>query len=253
MSRKQPEQQAPVVQRIRIRYTKCGPLRFTSHRDFARALERALRRASVPIAYSSGFHPHPRVSYLSAAPTGVASECEYAELLLQRHADPDEIKAALDAGLPPGLDICEAVTAHTNGFADRMEASGWQIVLPRVAEETLRNAIGRFMGSDTVTVTRMTKKGKRAFDARSAVVSAVSSPVAGANDAPYAILDVVVRQVTPAVRPDDVLSGLSLVADLEPPAPPRVTRLAQGPLTDSGEITDPLRADREHLSASTGE
>lgn len=233
-----------MVQRIRIRYTKRGPLRFTSHRDFARALERALRRADVPIAYSSGFHPHPRVSYLSAAPTGVASEAEYAELALRDTADPVGIGAALDRALPPGLDIGEAVTAHTGGFADRLEASSWRVELGGVTPDRLAAAVETFLAHDEVLVTRLTKKGNRRFDARAAVVSAASTPVAGVDEPAYAILDLVVRQVTPAVRPDDVLSGLSLVADLELPVPPRVTRLAQGPLAASGDITDPLEADR---------
>jgi hypothetical protein len=63
-----------------------------------------------------------------------------------------------------------------------------------------------------------------------------------------AILDLVVRQVTPTVRPDDVLSGLRVVADLEPPVPPRATRLAQGRLTAQGEIVDPLDADRDGVA-----
>src|SRR3954451_17741602 len=91
--------QAPVVQRIRIRYAKRGPLRFTSHRDFARAFERAVKRAGVPIAYSQGFSPHPKISYASAAPTGVASEAEYLEIALQAYAEPDQVAAALDAAL----------------------------------------------------------------------------------------------------------------------------------------------------------
>ena len=78
--REQPEQQAPPVQKLRLRYAKRGRLRFTSHRDFSRAFERALVRAEVPMAYSSGFHPHPRISYANAAPTGAASEAEYAEI-----------------------------------------------------------------------------------------------------------------------------------------------------------------------------
>ena len=71
--RNQPEQQAPPVQRLRIRYAKRGRLRFTSHRDFSRAFERAVFRARVPMAYSSGFNPHPRISYAGAAPTGSAT------------------------------------------------------------------------------------------------------------------------------------------------------------------------------------
>src|SRR6476659_1271896 len=97
----------PVVQRIRIRYAKRGRLRFTSHRDFARAFERALRRADVPMAYSAGFSPHPKISYAGAAPTGVASEAEYLEIGLARESDPEQIRAAIDAALPDGLDILE--------------------------------------------------------------------------------------------------------------------------------------------------
>src|ERR1700712_1012494 len=94
-----------VVQRLRIRYAKRGRLRFTSHRDVARAFERALRRAEVPMAYSSGFTAHPKVSWVGAAPTGVASEAEYLEIALAEHRDADELRGRLDAALPPGLDI----------------------------------------------------------------------------------------------------------------------------------------------------
>lgn len=57
----------PVVQKLRFRYAKRGRLRFASTRDFQRALERALRRAGIPMAFSAGFHPHPRISYANAA------------------------------------------------------------------------------------------------------------------------------------------------------------------------------------------
>ena len=63
----------PTVQKLRIRYAKRGRLRFASHRDLARALERALRRAQVPMAFSAGFSPHPKISYIGAAPTGAAT------------------------------------------------------------------------------------------------------------------------------------------------------------------------------------
>src|SRR5690242_6019115 len=116
--RNQPEGgQAPIVQRLRIRYAKRGPLRFTSHRDFARAFERAVRRAGVPIAFSQGFTPHPKISYASAAPTGVASETEYLEIGLQATVDADELRLALDAALSPGLDILDVVEARGGNLA----------------------------------------------------------------------------------------------------------------------------------------
>ncbi|MER5703944.1 TIGR03936 family radical SAM-associated protein [Micromonospora sp. NPDC002296] len=231
-----------------MRYAKRGPLRFTSHRDFARAFERALRRAGVPIAFSQGFTPHPKISYASAAPTGVASEAEYLEIGLREPVDPEQLRAALDAALSPGLDILEAVVASGGGLADRIEASHWRIELPEVEPAVLDRAVAAFAAAEEVQVERMTKQGRRTFDARAAVISidVVASPQtpSGATAVPCAILELVVRQVTPSVRPDDVLSGLRAVADLEPPVAPRVIRLAQGTLTAQGAIVDPLDADR---------
>jgi radical SAM-linked protein len=240
-----PGNQAPVVQRIRVRYAKRGPLRFTSHRDFARAFERAVHRAGVPIAYSQGFTPHPKVSYASAAPTGVASEAEYLEIGLQARVDPDEVARALDAALSPGLDVLEAVEAGPGSLADRIDASRWRIELPGVAPDDLRHAVAAFAAAAEVSVQRLTKQGWRTFDARGPVVRIeAEEPPSEVSDLPCAILDLVIRQVTPSVRPDDVLSGLRVVVGLEPPVPPRATRLAQGTLTPQGEITDPLLADR---------
>ena len=102
---------APAVQKLRIRYAKRGRLRFSSTRDFARALERALRRADVPMAFSGGFHPHPLISYANAAPTGTASEAEYFEIRVTERVDPDAVRAALDEALPEGLDVVEVVEA----------------------------------------------------------------------------------------------------------------------------------------------
>lgn len=254
MSRRQPEGgQAPVVQRVRLRYAKRGPLRFTSHRDFARALERALRRAAVPIAFSQGFTPHPKISYASASPTGAASEAEYLELGLREPMEPAHLVTALDAALSPGLDVLEAVTVTTtDSLADRLAASRWRLELPGVAPDELAQAVAKFEAVDEVAIERLTKQGRRRLDVRGPVVSitaGTASAPSGVSDAPCAILECVVRQVTPSVRPDDILSGLRVVADLIPPAPARATRLAQGPLTAEGEITDPLAADRYGMPA----
>jgi radical SAM-linked protein len=262
----------PAVQRLRLRFAKRGRLRFTSHRDFQRAFERAIRRAGVPIAYSAGFSPHPKVSYAGAAPTGVGSEAEYLELALAEVRDPEAVRAGLDAALPAGFDVLEAVVAGPGTLADRLEASVWEIVLEGVAPAEAEAAVGKFLAAEAVEVERLTKGGMRTFDARAAVLSAVvagaapgGAPAGAASREPEpsgcavppaagvcAILQVVVRHVTPAVRPDDVLSGLRRVADLAPPRPPRVTRLAQGPLdTESDGVLDPLAPDR--LTAGSAE
>ncbi|BBA97407.1 hypothetical protein RVR_3131 [Actinacidiphila reveromycinica] len=265
------------MQRIRLRYTKRGRLRFTSHRDFQRAFERALRRAEVPMAYSAGFTPHPKVSYANAAPTGVASEAEYLEIALAAPRDPERLRLLLDGSLPDGLDVIEAVDARTSGLAERLEASVWQLRLDGVEPEEARRAVAAFLAADTVEVKRTTKNGVRTFDCRAAVArfevvpasvgAAVAEAAAGGTDrsdatdqgaaAPRggacAILRLVVRHLTPAVRPDDVLSGLHATADLAPPVPVAVTRLAQGPLDEeSGTVTDPLAPDRDAVAVPAG-
>src|SRR5262249_50693624 len=83
-----------------VRYAKRGRMRFASHRDIARAVERGVRRAGLPIAYSAGFTSHPKISYAGAAPTGAASEAEYLELSLTRACAGSEVRERLDAALP---------------------------------------------------------------------------------------------------------------------------------------------------------
>ncbi|RJQ80546.1 DUF2344 domain-containing protein [Pseudonocardiaceae bacterium YIM PH 21723] len=262
------------MQKIRLRYTKRGRLRFASHRDVARAFERALRRAGVPMAYSQGFNPKPKVSWVGATPTGVASEAEYVEISVVRELPTELLRQELNNALPPGLDVLEAVGvpvgAGGGSLPDRIEAGEWRIEVPGVTEDQLAVAVEKLLAADRVEVERLTKDGKRTIDARAAVVSAAVTRTSekqdclAAQDAqpatqrhecpglagPYGILTVVVRQTSPAVRPDDVLNALCAVASLELPAPARATRLAQGRLDESsgkagfGGLVDPLAADR---------
>ena len=203
-AREQPEQQAPPVQRLRVRYAKRGRLRFTSHRDFSRAFERAVFRARVPMAYSSGFNPHPRISYAGAAPTGSASEAEYLELALAEVVDPATVHAALAEALPDGLDVMEVVVSP--GRQPGRPAGGQPLAARRArgAVDEVDADVAAFLAATEVPVQRMTKKGLRDLDAR----------------APVPPLAVVGRRAPdgrrwswccgtwcPAVRPDDVLAG----------------------------------------------
>ena len=219
------------------------------------------------MAYSAGFTPHPRVSYANAAPTGTGSEAEYLEIALARPRDPAELRTLLDEYMPPGLDIVDAIEAHGSDFSDRLQASEWELRLDGVTPEEARRAADSFLAAESVEVKRQTKKGIRTFDARAAVLALTAAappartlgdrgPAAGA-DRPgataCAILRLVVRHLTPAVRPDDVLSGLRATADLAPPVPPGVTRLAQGPLDEeTGTVTDPFAPDRDAFPGPTG-
>lgn len=228
--RRQPEQQAPPVQRLRVRYAKRGRARFASHRDFGRAFERALRRAGVPMAFSSGFSPHPRISYANAAPTGAATEAEYLELGLSEVCDPKAIQDALNEAMPQGLLILTVVPAGPGALAERLTASRWEIRLPGVDPVALAGAATGLLAAPQLEVERMTKNGLRRFDVRPAVLELTASGEA---------ISLVSAIGEPLVRPDDVLQALQ---SLEPSLKDQVallTRLEQG-RWDGAAVADPL-------------
>ena len=229
----------PAVQKLRIQYARRGRLRYSSTRDFGRALERALRRSGVPMAYSAGFHPHPKISYANGAATGAASEAEYFEISVTEQVDPAVVATALDEALPDGLDIISVVEAEPGALADRLQASRWLLEFPGVELADLEVAVAGFLAEERIEVERMFKKGLKSYDARGPVERAVT----GVAEDGCAILTMVVRHTTPAVRPDDVLSAIAAATSFVPPRSPRATRLAQGIWSSETEsVADPLAA-----------
>jgi radical SAM-linked protein len=246
-----PHSSLPAAQHLVVRYAKRGRMRFASSRDVARAFERGVRRAGLPIAYSAGFSPHPKISYMGGAPTGTASEAEYLTLGLTSPQAADQVRERLDAALPDGIDVMDVTDA-----AEALEASGtpeasvWRVSLPGVRPEAAARAVDGFLAMAEAPVERLTDKGVRRMDARAAVremsvldpsVELMVGPDIGSADGldngdrrvavtsndDCAILRMVVLHMAPAVRPEDVLSALSAEQGLVPSSPPLTTRLAQ--------------------------
>lgn len=95
--------------KIKIRYKKGEEIKYISHLDHMRVLERAIRRADLPVAYSQGFNPRMRISYLTRAlKVGEASEKCEAEIQLEQHMKPEELKQRLNSVLPQGFEILDA-------------------------------------------------------------------------------------------------------------------------------------------------
>jgi radical SAM-linked protein len=219
------------VQRLRVQYAKRGRARFASHRDFGRAFERALRRAGIPMAFSSGFSPHPRISYANASPTGAASEAEYLEIGLATQTEPDLVRDRLNAAMPDGLVIVRVVEAAAGSLADRLSASRWLVELGGVDAEELTAAVADLMAAESHEVQRMTKNGLRTFDVRSAVLGLF------ADGESFELTSVVGE---PLVRPDDVVQALqALRPGLKSAESALITRIEQGVWGD-GRIADPL-------------
>ncbi len=233
MSDIQPPQSPPPVQRLWLRYAKRSVARFASHRDFSRVFQRALRRAGVPMAYSSGFHPHPRISYAQAVPTGAASEAEYLEIALAEKVIPEKLIEALNDSLPRDFRVLQAVEAPGGKLQDKMAASIWMCKVPEETDRrALQAAIAEFLERDEVLVTRKAKKGDRTFDTRQAALELQIFPLG---------MRVLLKHVVPLVRPDDIVRALiSINPQLFELPDVLFDRLSQGPLLDGHQIGDPL-------------
>lgn len=159
---------------VRFRFAKQGKVRFTSHRDVARMWERALRRAGVPVSYSEGFSPRPRLAFGLALPTGYASDGEYVDVRLED--DPPHggtvLCAALTAALPDGMTV-QAAVAVDAGTASLQEAVGactWTADIEGPTLTSARAAIAATLATTELPVRRERKGKERVDDLRPALL-----------------------------------------------------------------------------------
>ncbi len=109
--------------RVRITFTKQGALRYTGHLDLHRLWERAMRRADLPITYSQGFHPQPRMSLAAALPLGFSSRCEVLDVRLNDEIPLEDIRGRLKDNLPHDIQV-----THIESVDERAPALQTQVV-----------------------------------------------------------------------------------------------------------------------------
>jgi len=163
------------MQEIICRYGKGEEVKWVSHLETMRVLERALRRAEIPIAYTQGYNPHPRLAMGPALPAGMTSEAELVAFFLSRRIDPEEVKQRLNAQLPAGFRVLTAwaIPAYgkkqTLGDIDTAEyittAKG-----PLEAEELERRAVG-LLSCREIPLTRQREKKTQQIDLRPWILS----------------------------------------------------------------------------------
>ncbi len=247
------------MQRLRVRYTKLGRVRYLSARDLTSVWERSLRRVGLPIAYSEGFSPHPKVSFPDALPVGYASTGEYAELTFAAPIDPGRGLGRLSAALPTGMDITTYLTVPDGSrkLASFLKATLWELdyradpagsppgeadVAARVDE--LRRRITRLLDESQVEVIRHRAKGDVTVDLRPSVVAMAASlrdarpGVTPAPDHPQQapVLRAVLLNDGPTIRPSDLAGALAQFSDVELAEPRMYMRVAQGAWTDDGLV-----------------
>jgi radical SAM-linked protein len=115
--------------RTRITFAKTPAMRYTGHLDLHRAWERTFRRAGLPLAYSEGFNPHPRLNLASALPLGFTGAGEVIDAWLEQDLPLPDIQAALQRALPPGLQVTqiEMVDLRLPALQTELEASDYNL------------------------------------------------------------------------------------------------------------------------------
>ena len=154
--------------RYRLRFSKRGNLRFIGHRDLLRAVERVLRRARLPVAMSQGFHPKPRVSYLSALPLGFSSDDEAMELILEEELSPDELLARLNSSSVVGLDFLSAIVLDDKTPKQQASSFSYEMRIPEGLVPSVRERIVEFLGRESFEVEQSNGKF---VDARAPVLA----------------------------------------------------------------------------------
>jgi len=158
--------------RIRLRFTKTGKIRWTSHRDVARVWERVIRRAGLPVAYSQGFSPHPKLHFGLALSTGHESIAEFIDIdlddaspRLPSEADLAALPLRLSAVLPIGLEVtgCEVIPSSSTSLQQAVESCEWDIEIRGAAPDQVSEAVARVLAADELTITRQ-RKGKDVTD-----------------------------------------------------------------------------------------
>jgi radical SAM-linked protein len=124
--------------RIRITFVKQGPLRYTGHLDLHKLWERAARRAQLPLAYSQGFHPQPKMNMAAALPLGFSSRCEVMDIKLEHDIPLDDLPTRLNHTLPSGLQVVgvKQVDEREPALQTQVAASEYEVTLTEAVEHS---------------------------------------------------------------------------------------------------------------------
>jgi radical SAM-linked protein len=231
---------------VRIRFTKRGPVRFISHRDVARAFERAFRIVELPLAFTQGFAPRPKVGFGLALSVGHESDAEYLDVELTDDPGLDGLSAALGDALPQGMAVTGATALEDRApsLQESVTLVGYDVTVtnraPRPSADAVAAALTRTRECAVIEVTRTRKGREVAEDVRPALRRVELL----AADTASAVLRCELATQPRSARPGDLLAAVNSVADATGAAlaDPRVLRTHQW-IERGGARLEPLEAD----------
>lgn len=211
-------------------FEKNERLRHIGHLDIQRAVMRALRRSGLPVSYSRGFNPHILLTFASALSTGAAGRREIMEVQLDREVTPDEFVSAMNAAMPPDMQLSSARVLDDKHVAlmAQVQAADYTItILDENAAEKMVSALPDFLSQDTILAMRKTKSGMKETDIRPLLLT-----LTGEGAVLHATMTLTERL---ACKPNMLLDALSAFAGVETPRAMVVRNGLLG-LDDSGAL-----------------
>ena len=194
--------------RLRITFSKQGALRYTGHLDLHTLLERAARRANLPLAYSQGFHPTPKIQLASALPLGFSSRAEMMDMWLTTECELSQIRADLQSTLPRDIQILnmEVVDDRAPALQTQLIAAEYEATLTEPAS----NLTSRLAALSEAASLPRERRGKT-YDLRPLIESLEAAPADGSGK--WRILMRLVAREGATGRPEEVLSALEIPSE----------------------------------------
>lgn len=194
--------------KVRVRFAKEGKLRWLSHRDLARIWERAFRRAELPLVYSQGFSPRPKVSFGLALPTGAESRAEYLDIEIDGDLDVAHLPARLAPALPAGITVSAAavIDDRADSLQHEVTSCSWEIDVRPSGAGPLPEAVRHVLEADSLVVQRERKGTMVNDDIRPTIIDLRVEPGAGGS----AVLHAELATQPRGLRPAELLAALGL-------------------------------------------
>lgn len=202
--------------RVRFRFVKLGRVRWTSHRDVARMWERAIRRAQLPVTYTGGFTPRPKISFGLALPTGHESLAEYLDVEFDvEDLDVAALVPRLSAALPTGVDVSAAMAIdRAESLQAEVSSCTWEIEAVGALPSEVEELAARALAAPSIVISRERKGSTVTEDVRPAIVSVAvtGEPTCIAegfvDHSPGAVMVVELATQTRNLRPAELLRAL---------------------------------------------
>lgn len=199
--------------RIRITFSKQGALRYTGHLDLHKLWERAARRAGLPLAYSQGFHPSPKIQLASALPLGFSSRAEAMDMWLASDVELSSLRASLQAVLPPGIQILDLrqVDDRAPALQTQLIAAEYEAVIPDEHASSLTSRVAALLEAESLPRER---RGKT-YDLRALIESLaiVTAPPSEKERQGARVHMRLTAREGATGRPEEVLSALGIPPD----------------------------------------